>query len=124
MKDLTTRSAIDEVVSAFYEQAVHDPVIGHFFTQVARLDLESHLPIIGDFWESVLLGSGSYRGNPMLKHLQLAEKSPLRQEHLDRWLELWEQTIRASYAGDKAALAVQRANGIGRLILHKVNQHD
>ena len=32
-----------------------DEVIGYLFTDVARLDLEEHLPQIGNFWEQVLL---------------------------------------------------------------------
>ena len=41
---------------AFYGKAMSDPVIGWLFTDVARLDLEAHVPQIASFWETVLLG--------------------------------------------------------------------
>lgn len=120
MQDIATRSDIDQLVSDFYRQAINDPLIGRIFTNVAHLDLSVHLPVICDFWESILLGNMIYRGNPMLKHLDLARKTPLEAEHFARWLSLWEATVQANYTGEKAALAVQRARDIGRLMLHKI----
>ncbi|MEM9261800.1 MAG: group III truncated hemoglobin, partial [Bacteroidota bacterium] len=67
MKELRSREDIDFLVAAFYDKTLHDPLIGHFFTKVVALDLVAHLPVICDFWESVLFGKATYRGNPMLK---------------------------------------------------------
>ena len=53
--DIETRAAIDALMQTFYGKAMTDEVIGRFFTEVVPLDLEQHLPVIGDFWESVLL---------------------------------------------------------------------
>ena len=50
-KDIQTRADIDDLMLHFYARAMSDAVIGCIFTDVARLDLENHLPIIGDFWE-------------------------------------------------------------------------
>jgi truncated hemoglobin YjbI len=59
--DIESRADIDTLMVRFYEKAMTDPVIGYFFTEVVQLDLEHHLPIIGDFWETALFGSGAYR---------------------------------------------------------------
>lgn len=120
MKDICSREDIDFLIIAFYQSALKDPVIGHFFTEVVDLNLETHLPVISDFWESILLGRPVYRGNPMLKHLDLARKSPLKPEHMSRWLQLWEQTLVENFHGEKANLALERAQGIGRLMLFKI----
>jgi len=97
----------------------HRQDINH--TEVAKLDLEAHLPIICDFWESILLGNPIYRGNPMLKHLELAEKTALTEGHFEAWLAMWEETVRELFAGERADLAIQRAQDIGRLMLFKIN---
>jgi len=43
----------------FYERALEDDVIGYIF-EIAGLDLDKHLPVISDFWESVLFGTSDY----------------------------------------------------------------
>ena len=122
MTDITTRPEIDHLVASFYTKAITDQTIGHIFTEVAKINLEAHLPVICNFWESLLLGNPVYRGNPMLKHLELAEKTALTQVHFEVWLAMWEQTVRELFAGDKAELAIQRAKDIGRLMLFKIER--
>jgi hemoglobin len=110
------------LVEYFCTKAISKQTIGHIFTEVAKLNLETHLPVICNFWESILLGNPVYRGNPMLKHLELAEKTALTQVHFEVWLAVWEETVRELFAGDKAGLAIQRAKDIGRLMLFKIEQ--
>ena len=90
MPDITHRQDINQLVTAFYAKATNDETIGYVFTEVARLNLEAHLPVICDFWEGILLGKPVYRGNPMLKHLELADKTALTQVHFEVWLAMWE----------------------------------
>ena len=89
--DIASREDIDALMVRFYGRAMSDPLIGPLFTDVARLDLEHHLPVIGDFWESTLFGSGVYsrhRRNPLLVHAELDRKARLEPRHFARWLEL------------------------------------
>ncbi len=55
-----------------------------------------------DFWGSVLLGTNAYKGNPMIKHIQLNEKTPLQVAHFQRWLRLWEETVNECFEGEIA----------------------
>lgn len=112
--DLQGREDVVRLVRAFYARATTDPVIGFIFTEVARLDLEAHLPVMHDFWESVLFGAGAYRGNAMQRHLELNEKSPLRPEHFERWLALWEEAVDGLFAGERASAAKLRARAIAK----------
>jgi hemoglobin len=105
------------LVKAFYQKATTDSAIAHFFT---HLDLEAHLPVIASFWQSVLFGSGPYRGNPMEVHHRLHEKHCMQPEHFERWLFLWEQTVLEGYTGPKADEAVMRAKTMGGLMRLKV----
>lgn len=122
MPDLQTRADIDQLLHAFYNQALTDPIIGHFFTEVVQLHLPTHLPRLGDFWESILFGTALYKGNPMLQHLQLHTLSPMEAVHFERWLTLWEQTVRTHFEGERAEAAIQRAQQIGGLMQHKIQQ--
>jgi hemoglobin len=49
-KDIQTRADVDDLMNRFYARAMSDAVIGYIFTDAAELDLETHLPVIGDFW--------------------------------------------------------------------------
>ncbi|HEX2062045.1 MAG TPA: group III truncated hemoglobin [Thermoanaerobaculia bacterium] len=115
--DISSRADIDALMVRFYGRAMSDPVIGTLFTDVARLDLEHHLPVIGDFWESTLFGTGVYSRhgrNPLLVHEDLDRKSRLEPHHFERWLELFTAAVDESFAGVRAEYAKQRGHAIAR----------
>jgi hemoglobin len=115
MREIESRADIDRLMQVFYERAIGDPVIGYIFTDVAKLDLEHHLPIIGDFWESLLFGTPAYQKhgrNPMLVHKELHEKSELTLEHFERWLEIFTKTVDDLFEGANAEHLKMRANAI------------
>jgi hemoglobin len=119
--DIETRSDVEHLVRTFYEKAIPDPTIGYIFTDIAQLNLSTHLPILIDFWCGILFQDRSYKGNPMLVHLKLNEKVKLTQEHFDKWLELWETNIKEHFEGPKAEEAGSRARQIALLMKHKVD---
>lgn len=113
-KDIETREDIDALMREFYTKVLTDKEIGYIF-EIAELDLEKHLPIIGDFWESLLLGGNNYqlRGrNPLQIHAELNEKTPLKPEHFRRWLEIFRATIGEMFTGTRADFAKSRAEAI------------
>jgi len=115
LMDVESRSDIDRLMQVFYERALGDPVIGYIFTDVAKLDLEHHLPIIGDFWESLLFGTPAYQRhgrNPMLVHKDLHLKSRLTLEHFERWLEIFTATVDDLFTGENADHLKTRASAI------------
>lgn len=120
MQDITNRSDVEQLVSQFYSKALTDDVIGYLFTDVARLNLEHHLPIIADFWEMVLLGSQTYQKNPIPAHVALNRKSPLLPEHFVRWLHIWQQTVDELFIGNVAEQAKIRATSIATVMQTKI----
>ncbi len=60
IRDLENRDDIDLLMRRFYERAMADDVIGFIFTDVAMLDLDHHLPVIGDFWETIVFQTPVY----------------------------------------------------------------
>ena len=124
MEDLRTTRDIQLLVDTFYQQVLKDEVIGHFFNEVIQLDLETHMPVMYQFWESILFGLHEYKGNPMVKHIALNQKSRMEPEHFERWLSLWTSTVNKLFSGPKADEAIQRAGHIAALMQHKVNASD
>jgi hemoglobin len=110
--DIETRADCERLVRSFYGRALLDPVIGFIFVDVARLDLEAHVPRITSFWETVLLGARSYSGGAFRPHLEINAKVPLRRGHFERWLWLWEQTVDELFAGPRAELAKEHAQRV------------
>lgn len=121
MKDITTRDDVEFLVKTFYDQVIHDELIGFFFTDIAKIDLSRHLPKMYDFWESILLGNPVYEGNPMRVHFPLNEVTALEEKHFNRWLQIWERTIHEYFEGEKAETAITRALNIARIMNFKMS---
>lgn len=112
--DIETREDCERLVRAFYGRALRDPVIGWIFVDIARLDLEAHLPVIASFWETMLLGARSYGGGAFAAHARLHARVPLGSGHFERWLVLWRATVDEHFAGDRAELAKAHAQRVAR----------
>ena len=122
MKDIQNRDDIVLLVDKFYAKVLKDELIGVFFIEIVKLDTKVHIPIMYNFWESTLLGSRNYQGNPMIKHIQLNRMKAIKPEHFERWINLWEETANENFSGEKASLAIQRAKQIGELMQHKLKE--
>ncbi|MCP3931891.1 MAG: group III truncated hemoglobin [Bacteroidetes bacterium] len=122
MKDIQNRKDIEFMVNAFYKQVIDDEVIGFIFTDVVRLDWQKHLPIMYDFWETILLDEMKYKGNPIVKHIELNRKESILPKHFERWMSLWETTIKSSFSGPRADEAIKRAKLMGELMKYKIEQ--
>jgi hemoglobin len=109
LPDIETREDIERLVRAFYGRALTDPIIGFIFTDVAKLDLEAHVPDITAFWETVLLGAKTYHRSAFDPHAALHHKVTLRAGHFERWLGLWGDTVDELFAGERATAAKAHA---------------
>jgi len=112
MHDLTGRADVEELVDAFYRAVWADPLIGPIFTDVAKVDLERHLPVMHDFWETVLFRADRYRRNALQAHWMLHARHPLTGAHFARWLALWSATVDERFAGPVAERAKRQAGRI------------
>ena len=113
MNDIETREDVVLMVDSFYEKVKADVLLGPVFS---HLDWPKHLPVMYNFWSSVLLGDRAYFGNPLQKHLLLKINS----EHFDRWLKLFKATINEHFAGEKAEETKTRAESIAAVFQYKM----
>jgi hemoglobin len=121
-KDIENRQDIQLLIDAFYSKIRADDTIGYIFNDVAKVDWEHHLPIMYDFWESILFHKMAYKGNPMQVHKMLNQLVPLKAEHFERWKKLFFETIGENFDGETAELARQRAVSIATMIQLKIAQ--
>ncbi|MEP1096516.1 MAG: group III truncated hemoglobin [Cyclobacteriaceae bacterium] len=122
MNDIQHREDIEHLVNTFYKEVVEDKIIGYIFNDVVQLDWEKHIPIMHDFWETVLLGQIRYKGSPIPVHIALSQKESLQPIHFERWIQLWETAVRTNFSGEKANEAVKRAKLMGELIQIKIKK--
>lgn len=110
-------SPIDEamihtLVHAFYAKIRVDPALGPIFNRVlSEEDWPPHLEKMCDFWSSVTLMSGRFKGSPMQAHIRIGN---LRPTHFARWLHLFEQTAGEVCPPQAAAIFVEKARMIAR----------
>lgn len=110
--DIVLPEDIQLLIDTFYSRVTQDEAIGYIFNDVAKVDWPEHLPKMYAFWEFLLLGSNSYRGNPIEKHMALHRLEPLQAAHFDRWIELFDATVDDLFEGPKAEEAKSRALAI------------
>jgi hemoglobin len=114
VRDIEHRADCERLVRAFYGRALDDPIIGWLFVDVAKLDVEAHVPVIASFWETILLGARSYSGGAFRPHAELHELAGLRAGHFERWLTLWRDTVDELFAGERAELAKSHAERVAQ----------
>ncbi len=113
VRDIEEREDIKIMVDKFYEKVKLDSLLGPVFSNV---DWPHHLPIMYDFWSSMLLGDQTYKGNPLQKHLAL----PIQREHFSRWLVLFKETVDENFEGEKAEEVKMRADSIAGIFQYKM----
>jgi hemoglobin len=122
--DIGTRSDIELLINSFYNKVKRDPVIGFIFTDVMKVNWEEHLPIMYDFWETLLLDKMIYSRNTMGIHFEINRKIKLEDVHFNRWIELFTATVNELFSGPKADTAKKRARSIADVMLFKMNQQN
>jgi len=106
---VTDEAEIALLVRTFYTRIRADAVLGPIFDGVIGDDWEPHLLKMIDFWSSVMLTTGRYKGQPMRAHLKLKQVTPA---HFERWLKLFRETADAVCAPEAADRFAEKAGRI------------
>ncbi|MEO6981493.1 MAG: group III truncated hemoglobin [Edaphobacter sp.] len=108
-ENVSEEEEISNLVDRFYAKVRRDDLIGPIFNAMID-DWPFHLAKLKSFWTSVMLGAGTYKGNPMMVHMQL----PLDPEHFHRWLTLFAETANEVMVPEHANLIIQKSHFIGQ----------
>lgn len=120
MKKLESREDIEFLVNKFYDKVGADETIGFFFNDIAKVDWSHHLPKMYSFWETLLFGQVSYKGNPMAVHFPINEKVAMEKQHFEHWVKLWTETVEENFTGEMAEMAIYKAKNIANLMGYKM----
>ncbi|PZR50253.1 MAG: preprotein translocase subunit TatC [Stutzerimonas stutzeri] len=101
---LIDEAALRPLIEHFYERVRADPLLGPVFGAAVH-DWDDHHARLADFWSSVMLTTGRYKGNPVALHLIHADS--MTADRFARWLALWRQTTDELL--DPAAAAAMQA---------------
>lgn len=100
---------IGALVDAFYIRVREDATIGPIFDGTVK-DWPRHLALLKNFWATVLITTGAYRGDPLAAHLKLS----LEREHFERWLTLFAETATELLSPEHAALVTRKSEQIAK----------
>ena|SRR6478672_5776784 len=119
-QSLNSRQAITILVESFYVKVKADDLLGPIFNNLKNFNWDTHIPVMVDFWEAVLMHSGAYKGNAMLRHIELNRRTPLTAAHFDRWKALFYETLDTLFEGPEVIDAHKRVESMSALIQYKI----
>jgi hemoglobin len=85
-------------------------MLGPIFNREVE-DWDEHLAKLVDFWSSVMLMTGRFKGRPMAAHAALPDITPA---HFVRWLALFAETAAEICPPAAAELFAARSRTIGQ----------
>ncbi len=119
--DILGRPDIERLVNAFYTKVRTDEPLAHIFDGIAKVNWETHLPKLYNFWDTVLFRAGTFRGNPIAAHMQLIEHADLSWPMFERWLVLFRSTVDELFVGENAGHIVRCAEDMAQVIHSKIH---
>lgn len=102
---------IQALVHGFYRHVRDDTLLGPVFELAIGDDWDCHLAKMCEFWSSIMLMTGRYKGNPMAAHMQLKTVTP---EHFERWLTIFRLTAEELFPNEIGVLFIGRTENIAR----------
>ncbi len=101
----TSEDEIRTLVHSFYARIRADAELGPIFNGAIE-DWDTHLAKMCDFWSSVMMTTGRYKGQPMRAHMKLKQVTP---GHFDRWLMLFRDTAEEVCEPETAERFIEKA---------------
>ena len=77
MNDIQNKDDLNILVRNFYDKLLSDDEISYIFTDVVKVNLEHHFPVLVTFWSQAILGTGGYTNNLTQIHLDINVKEYL-----------------------------------------------
>ena len=115
IQDISNSADVELLVKTFYHNLLQNEEVKPVFDGI---DVDKHMPHMIKFWEFVLLDKEGYTTNVFDKHVNL----PLKEAHFAIWLDVFEKTVHSLFEGEKAQMAIHRAQTIGYSFQTKLKQ--
>ena len=122
MNDIQTQQDLYHLVDEFYKKLLSDERISYIFTDVVKIKIEEHLPILVTFWSQGILSTGGYTKNLTQIHLNINEKEYLSPELFAIWLTHFNNSVDKNFKGEKAEKIKTQALSIATIMQIKISQ--
>lgn len=117
--DILNLDDVKLLVNSFYGKVREDEMLAGLFNNRIGDRWPEHLEKMYRFWQTVLLGEHTYYGAPFVPHAQL----PVQHMHFERWMELFNSTVDALFAGEKADEAKWRGKKMAEIFEMKIEMN-
>ena len=124
MKDIENKDDLYLLVDEFYKKLLADASISYIFTDVVKIKLEEHLPILVTFWSQSLFNTGGYFNNLTQIHLDISKKEYLSPELYKIWLNHFNTTVNELFEGPNAEKIMTQALSIATVMEIKTRQQN
>jgi hemoglobin len=122
MNDIQNQDDLYLLVDDFYKRLLGDVAISYIFTEVVKIKLEEHLPILVTFWSQAILGTGGYTKNLTQIHLDVNQKEYLSPELFQIWLGHFYAAVDDNFSGKNAEKIKTNALSIATIMQIKIAQ--
>jgi len=120
-KDIESRQDVFDLVDAFYKKIRVDEMLGPIFNKAIK-NWPEHLEKLTDFWESQLLFTKKFKGNPPQAHIDVDKREghTISNAHFGHWMNIWFETVDELYKGDLAERAKHNARKMSTFLYLKI----
>lgn len=124
MNDIQNQDDLYLLVDEFYKKLLSDKRIAYIFTDVVKIKILEHLPILVTFWSQAILGTGGYSKNLTQIHLDIDAKEHLTPELFQVWLGHFHATVDEHFKGENAEKIKTQALSIATVMQIKIAQQN
>ena len=122
MRDIENKDDLHVLVTNFYQKLLSDDSISYIFTDIVKIHLEEHLPILVTFWSQAILGTGGYTKNLTQIHLDINDKEYLSPELFTTWLNHFFNAVDENFKGSNSEKIKTQALNIATVMQIKIAQ--
>lgn len=123
-RDLDTPTEVFELVTRQYAVVVQDDLLSEYFTfEEGFLDWQALILRVTDFWNHVLLFTPDYDIDAIEQHRPVHQHRAITGEALDRWLEVFHESVDTGWSGPNADRAKKRSTGMAWAIAQRLLGH-
>jgi hemoglobin len=120
MKDILNTNDLYILVDEFYKKLFADQSISYIFTDIVKIKLEEHLPILVTFWSQSIFNTGGYFNNLTNIHLDISEKEYLTPALFSIWLNHFNTSVDENFIGSNAEKIKTQALSIATIMQIKI----
>jgi hemoglobin len=110
--DTITEESIKQLVDTFYIKVRQDSQLKPLFERTIGAnndEWQPHFEVMYNFWSSLMLTTGKYKGNPMQKHQALP---PFDEAAFDQWLTLFAETSHSIFTPEVADNFIEKSERV------------